>query len=262
MLTGCATSPEAVAPSPNSSRIVATELDHEACEKWADDLSNIQILMSETTEADWNAGEGERLHNLLANQELASSELAEDRELKQLLLDLSTVDRTIANDLSAGTYTEPLDVVDADIYERCYELGIQTEPKNPDGTSANFYVSKEPVLQPNGVLIISEPELQVARDNSLEAVQKAYKDCFPAVAAGKTVSEFDFRPASSSSAPIEKSYTPLGENTREGIVSVTAGINKLKFDTRVYLSGIVKIKPADSQTKSILDSSECFQQDY
>jgi hypothetical protein len=119
-LAACTSNPEAVAPSPNSSRVGATELDREACEKWADDLSKIQILMGETTDAEWNAGEGERLHSLLADQELASAELAEDSELKQLILDLSTVDRTIANDLSAGTYTEPLDIVDADIYERCY----------------------------------------------------------------------------------------------------------------------------------------------
>ena len=118
------------------------------------------------------------------------------------------------------------------------------------------------MLQPNGELKISKSELQIAKDNSLHAVKKAYNGCFPAVAAGMTISEFELKPALSSLAPIEEIYTPLGQNTREGIVSITAGINQLKFETRVYLSGIVKIKPADSETQSILDSSECFQQDY
>jgi len=259
-LGGCAIADEVTKTVEEATKV--TFPDQEACDKWVEDYNNIVVQMEAVSEEAWFAGEGARLFRQIADQEEATAALAKDQALEELLLNMAAQDRGWAADLDAGTDTTVFNVEDADIYERCYELGIQTLPRNPDGTLADFYVATVPTPPLEGGNEVSEAEKDEVMNASFEAVQSAYYDCFPAVAAGMTINDFIRSSPTVSTGVVLQDFTPDENNPRSGIVTIFAGEAVLEFQTKQRLNGEVVLNPLNQSTISILDASECTQHDY
>lgn len=113
-----------------------------------------------------------------------------------------------------------------------------------------------------------QPELSIEEQNeiydaALMAVQEAYFDCFPAVAAGVTIIEFirDSPPVAEGASI--RLFTPISDNGLDGVVTVGTGDKTLQFDvTQDSIGNVTSISPSDAATTSALDASQCVQHGY
>jgi hypothetical protein len=100
-------------------------------------------------------------------------------------------------------------------------------------------------------------------DSALMAVQEAYFDCFPAVAAGVTIIEFirDSPPVAEGASI--RMFTPISVNGLDGVVTVGTGDKILQFDvTQDSIGSVTSISPLDEGTSSALEASQCVQHGY
>jgi hypothetical protein len=238
VLSGCATS------AAESKDIKS--LDGQACSKWVEDYNATVFAFGSVSDPT----EGTALLLEISEKEAATSELAEDPELKQLLADKSANDAIFAADNANGTVSETLPVTDADIYKKCKALGFATEPKNADGSYADFY-SAEPA---SGAAPSADPGLS---DRALAAVHDTYFDCFPAVAHQTTITEYLTNMPDVSSDVFTQSFSASSANSGEGVVTVSAGKTVLQFQTTDDGSGNITVVAYNDETASALQSAEC-----
>lgn len=235
----------------------AKAANSDACKKWASDYSNMTTEADKISESDWFSGSGAKILDKLANQDSATADLAQDELLIGLLRELSSTERIWASDLSNGTESVTPPITQVDIYERCYELGIQTEPKEGDGSFAAYYIDVLPgnTLTPQQKL--SHENKKEIESGAFEAVQRAYFDCFPAVAADLTIINFLKRRSSVEYGVIAQSFTANTLDPRRGIVTIYAGRHELNFDTKLGLDGEYRINTTDTLTQKALTASKC-----
>jgi hypothetical protein len=248
VLAACSPSAEPQSAKTTPTPPSANEL---ACEQWVTNFNSFNAEAETVSDDDWFAGVGAQMFSTIAEQEAAAAAIAEDAPLKTALENMATTDREIAAALSQGVDAPEPVGSDADIYDACFALGIQTEPRWGDGSLPEFYIAGDgssPALDPEEV-----------SEGALQAVREAYYDCFPAVAAGVTIIDFIRNSPAVSGGVTTQMYTPSDDNERSGFVTIGAGATVLQFLTVLRGNGEYTIEPNNDETKNALAASQCVQ---
>lgn len=123
-----------------------------------------------------------------------------------------------------------------------------------NGSAAQSLSTAKPSQTP----VLTKAEKQAVESASTEAVQNAYYDCFPAVAAGVTITQFVIGSPSFSSGNFVQYYIPDEKSVGDGKVTIVAGPKVLSFQTTHQSDGTYTVVPIDNETIEALAASECY----